>query len=737
MISTLFFFVIVSLFRTNSFAQNNGFILSTDKFHPSRQGGISASLQYFPTYIGNGHFSLSSTQLGTAPAESYMIKVYDHGKDDIPRIANLPAWNEINYFNGNDWLNNSSADSSQFKDYLQKLDLYNGTLGTSYSWTANNRKSKIDVISFISRSDKNLAVIKFELTTDFTDTVKLSFPIRQREEPKRLALAKLKKIEPNPPGAWPSEWYPGFIKVIETSAEKNSTGGQLTIFSQCDGRNTSVAEAVEILLDDQIDHPKISATKNKTSASLEIKFKARSGNKYTFYKIISIVSGSGNKNKVLKEAIKISGKAKKSGFASLLTNHKKEWNRLWQTDIIVEGDIEFQKIIRSMIYYLLCSVDDNTQFSIPPMGLATSGYYGHIFWDADTYMFPPLLFMHPGMAKSMVKFRFDALKNAKENAVLNKYKGAMYPWESDELGKETSPFFAYQNALGENHIVGDVAIAQWQYFLARRDTAWLRKYGSKVIFATADFWATRTHFNKDNDRYEIGNVVSVSEGIIDINNETYTNSVAKINLELAVKTAKLLGAKANPEWIKISRKMFIPFNEKEEYHPTYGNVSADVGATELWSSVTPLSTFPLQMEMSANAKRNDFMHAVKSLEKNGAGAMMGTNFLPIIAAELELDSLFNLTIEKTLKGYLRSPFNVLAETQTNSSVNFITGAGAFLQQVIFGYTGLRLTENGLTQKYKPMLPKGITKLTLKNFTVNNNKFDLVVEGNKLKKIPRN
>ncbi|MGE5806729.1 MAG: hypothetical protein ACM34M_13130, partial [Ignavibacteria bacterium] len=96
-----------------------------------------------------------------------------------------------------------------------------------------------------------------------------------------------------------------------------------------------------------------------------------------------------------------------------------------------------------------------------------------------------------------------------------------------------------------------------------------------------------------------------------------------------------------------------------------------------------------------------------------------------------MDSLFNAIINNTLYGYLRPPFNALAETHTNNSINFITGAGSFLQQVIFGYTGLRLNEDGLIQKYKPMLPRKVKSLTLKNFTVNNKKYDIIVKDGKL------
>ena len=710
----LFFFLICGKII---FPQSESFLITAQE-----------SKTYFPTYIGNGHFSLSSSRLGSSPAESYMIKLYDHGKDDIPRIACLPEWNEINYFNGRAWMNDTDPnDSDEITNYTQKLDMYNGLLETSYSWNADRKKTDIDILTFISREDKKLAVIKFDFTTNFSDTIKLSFPFKEREKPQRMPLANLETIKPNPPGKWPAEWYPGFDEVIKIDSKTNSNGGQILALTQSEGRNTKVSIASEVFYGANVSNPEISSFDKEKSSEIIIKFLPQKDMKYSFYKLVSIVPGND-----VGKAGDICTKSVEKGFNKLLIEHKKEWNNLWQTDIVVDGDETLQKIIHSMMFYLLCSSDENTQFSIPPMGLATSGYYGHIFWDADTYMFPPLLFMHPGMAKSIVMFRYNTLKSAEENAMKNNYKGAMYPWESDELGEEVTPYFAHQNAIGENHVVGDVALAQWQYFLATRDTNWLSKYGSKVITATADFWTSRVNYNKEKDRYEIGKVVSVSEGLIGVSNETYTNAVAKINLELADKVSNILGTKKKPKWEEISQKMFIPYNEKKEYHPTYGTVPADVGATQLWSSVVDLLSYPLQMKMSDNAKRNNLLHAVKSLGKHGAGAMMGTNFVPIIAAELGMDSLFNAIITNTLYGYLRPPFNVLAETHTNNSINFITGAGSFLQQVIFGYTGLRLTEKGLEEKYQPMLPEKVKKLILKNFVLDNKRVNIIVEENHLR-----
>ncbi len=114
-----------------------------------------------------------------------------------------------------------------------------------------------------------------------------------------------------------------------------------------------------------------------------------------------------------------------------------------------------------------------------------------MFWDADTWMFPALLLAHPDIARSMVMFRYRTLDAAKQNARANGFRGAMYPWEADDRGEETTPRFASQNAHSEIHVTGDVGVAQWQYYQATGDSAWLARYGYPVIRETAEFWVSR------------------------------------------------------------------------------------------------------------------------------------------------------------------------------------------------------------------------------------------------------
>ena len=696
-------------------AQDRSFVLHTQTLAP-----------YTPAYLGNGQFSMTTSPRGTSPTLSYMVGVYDHGEADIPRIAALPAWNEVNFFDGKSWLNDAELRPDILHAYAQRLDMYNGCIETTYEWVDEDQRTSVDIQAFVSRANPNLAAIKFQINPHYSGKVKLSFPIRAWKAPRRLALAQLEKIAPDPPGVWPSAWYPGYMGVKDRRGEAKAESGWLWVISQAEGRSTVVGQAAAVTWPVNLRGFSSNVGVAEDNVSIEISFEASAGKSYAFYKYVSAVS-SHDTPTPLEKASQTVQAAKPRGYDSILNEHIQAWHKLWETDIGVEGDPDLQKVVHSMIFYLLCSVREGMEFSIPPMGLSTAGYYGHVFWDADTWMFPALLLMHPELAKSMVMFRYRTLEAAKLNARLNAYQGAMYPWEADELGQETTPKFAYQNALYENHVTGDAARAQWQYYLATGDTGWLALYGYPVLKATADFWSSRATYDEQKARYNIRNIVSVDEGLIGIGNDTYTNAVARQNLEIAVAASVVLGKEVNPLWEQIIPKLYIPYDAQNEYHPTYENAPPSAAG-----SVVPLLSYPLQLPMVETAKRNNMKNAMQRVAEHGSGAMMTITLYPIVAAELREAGWFNDLVPTSYKGYLRPPFNVLAEAPTNQSTNFITGAGGFLQQVIYGYSGLRLSKKGLSPEFKPLLPIGVTTLTLKGFSVKGKKVDIVVAGDKVK-----
>jgi trehalose/maltose hydrolase-like predicted phosphorylase len=298
----------------------------------------------------------------------------------------------------------------------------------------------------------------------------------------------------------------------------------------------------------------------------------------------------------------------------------------------------------------------------------------------------------------------------------------MYPWEADELGRETTPHFAVQNARSEIHVTGDVAIAQWQYYLATGDSAWLAHQGYPVIRETARFWATRVR-SDTRHRYHIPNVVSVSEGLIGVTDDAYTNAVARKNLEIATAASRKLGIAPDPRWAEIATRLHLPYDSASGYYRTYeGAPDSTLG------DVTPLLAYPLGIPMSERAKRAHLEQAVAKELASGGGAMMGSTLLSVGAAELGDRGMLDSLLGPSYRGHLKGPFLMLSETPTNDAVNFVTGAGGFLQQIIFGYTGLRFGPKAVTPAFRPMLPSSVTRLTLRNVTIGGKRFDVVVDA---------
>src|SRR5204862_1176539 len=97
----------------------------------------------------------------------------------------------------------------------------------------------------------------------------------------------------------------------------------------------------------------------------------------------------------LPRATHVATAAADRGYASLRADHVAAWHTLWETDVVVQDDPELQRLVHSMLFALLASAREGSDASIPPMGLSSAGYYGHVFWDADTWMFPPLVLLHP------------------------------------------------------------------------------------------------------------------------------------------------------------------------------------------------------------------------------------------------------------------------------------------------------------------------------------------------------
>jgi trehalose/maltose hydrolase-like predicted phosphorylase len=699
-------------------ARDSSFELSTDD--PRRAPS---------PFVGNGHLGVVIPALGIGASTSMMAGMYEEASGDVPRIVAVPAWNAIEVFNGERWLKAKAADDGSVSAYRQVLDLKTGTARTSYHWAVGAKLISVRVETFISRADPQLAAVRLNLAPQYGGRLRVGFALVGWPPPRRLPLATLEKAERD----WkPADiWYPGHMVVRSRAATRIPGGARLSVTSTPEGRPaTTLAQVATLNWDKELPGVTVGTTAAGDTARVEIAFDGSRGSSYTFTQIVSSAS-SADGPEPLPRATRQARIARARGYEALSADNARAWRRRWQTDIEITGDPGLQRVVRSMLFYLLCSADTGTRLGIPPMGLSNAGYYGHIFWDSDTWMFPSLLVTHPDVARSLVAFRARTLPAAQANSEQNGYRGAMYPWEADERGRETTPHFAVQNARSEIHVTGDVAMAQWQYYLATGDSAWLAREGYPVIRETADFWVSRAMFDSTTGEYHIKNVVSVSEGLVGVSDDAYTNAVARKNLTVAALASKRLGDAADPRWEQVAAKLHMPYDSVSEFFRTYeGAPDSTLG------DVTPLLAYPLGVPMSERAKRTQLEQAARRLLSEGPGAMMGSTLLSVDAAELGDRALIDSLLPHSYQRHLKGPFLMLSETPTNDAVNFVTGAGGFLQQVIYGYTGLRLRETGLEPAFPAILPSKITRLVLRNVYSRGKHYDVVIDSAGRRMIPR-
>jgi protein-glucosylgalactosylhydroxylysine glucosidase len=687
---------------------DSAFLLTTDD--PARSPS---------PFIGNGRIGVVIPPLGIGATPSIAAGLYEHGPNDVPRIAAVPAWNAVAVADGDHWI---EPDRDTVGSYRQTLDMATATATTSYQWIAGDRRIDVRVEMFVSRAPTGVAAIRLELTPRQAGRIRARFALAGWPSPKRLPLDTLKHV------TWwwgPDElWYPGHVAVTSRTALAAAGSARLSLGGSPEGRTTAVGESAEVRWPTDLPGALARTRARGDSALVEVAFDGAAGQTYRFTQLTAFASTAepGLAGPPLTVAARRLHQAGKAGYEGVAAANAKAWADRWTTDIQIDGDPELQRVSRTMLFYLLCSADSGTAMGIPPMGLSSAGYYGHVFWDSDTWMFPSLLVTHPDVAHSMVAFRARTLPAAQTRARAHGFRGAMYPWEADERGVETTPHFAAQNASSEIHVTGDVAYAQWQYYLATGDSVWLAREGFPVLRSVADFWVSRASGDSAGG-YHIRNVVSVAEGLVGVSDDAYTNAVARLSLQFATAAAARLGTRADPRWRQVADKLHMPIDSTTGSWRTYeGAPDSTLG----W--VTPLLAFPLGVPIGDAAKRTHLEQVVHRLGDESVGAMMGITLLSVGAAELGDRGLIDTLLPYSYRNHLKGPFLVPSETPTNNAFAFLTGAGGFLQQILFGYTGLRLGDKGLAPAFRPVLPSRVRRLAIRNLHIRGVATDVVVDS---------
>jgi protein-glucosylgalactosylhydroxylysine glucosidase len=437
----------------------------------------------------------------------------------------------------------------------------------------------------------------------------------------------------------------------------------------------------------------------------------KAGETYRFTVVASATS-SEHYDDPLNEVERLTIFAKLEGTERLLKRHEAEWEKLWRSDIVVEGDPETQQAIRSALYHLYSFAREGTAYSLSPMGLSGLGYNGHVFWDTELWMYPPLLVLQPEIAKSLLEYRFQRLGAAKQNAFSHGYKGAMFPWESSDEGSEDTPVWALTGPF-QHHITGCVGWAFWIYYQVTKDKQWLRDRGYPVLKEVADFWASRVE-RKGPGRYEINNVIGANEWEENIDNNAFTNGMAITVLRYAAQAARELGVQPDPDWEHVAQHIPIlkfPDGTTRE-NETYNG--ADIKQADV-----NLLAFPLTIVSERTQIEKDLRYYETRMSPEGPA--MGNSVLATLHARLGNTEKAHEWFVKSYKPNEVPPFGVLAETAGGTNPYFATGAGGMLQAVIFGFGGLDIGQQGITYTRRA-LPRQWKSLQIKGVGISRNTF---------------
>ena len=430
----------------------------------------------------------------------------------------------------------------------------------------------------------------------------------------------------------------------------------------------------------------------------------KAGETYTFG-IVSSATSTAHFDDPLNEAERLTVFAKLEGTSRLLQRHRDEWEKLWKHDIIIEGDAQSQKDIRFALYHLYSFAREGTAYSLSPMGLSGLGYNGHVFWDTELWMYPPLLVLQPAIARSLLEYRFQRLEAARQNAFSHGFRGAMFPWESSDEGTEDTPVWALTGPF-QHHITGCVGWAFWKYYQVTKDKVWLRERGYPVLKEVADFWASRVE-RKGPGRYEINNVIGANEWQENIDNNAFTNGMAITALRYATQAAKELGLPPDPDWEQVASNIpILKFSDGTTKE------NATYNGEEIKQADVNLLSFPLDLIGDRTQIKKDLAYYEPRMSPQGPA--MGFSVLATLHARLgDPEKAFEI-FQRSYKQNEVPPFGVLAETAGGTNPYFATGAGGMLQAVLFGFGGLKITNDGILQdkfnlpsKWHSMQLKGV------------------------------
>lgn len=405
---------------------------------------------------------------------------------------------------------------------------------------------------------------------------------------------------------------------------------------------------------------------------------------------------------------------------------KKFWEK---SSLEIGGDTELNQAVHFNQYTLLQSAARDSFGNMAAKGLSGEGYEGHYFWDTEIYAVPSFVLMYPEIARNLLEYRYRTLGKAKENAkALGHHAGALYPWRTIN-GEECSGYFPSGTAA--YHISGDVAYAVTIYYMATEDLEFLCGQGAELIVETARLWLDTGNYV--GDTFQIQDVTGPDEYTCMVNNNYYTNALAKYNLEWVAKCREILTEAGEwetfrerlgltqrelDEFEKAAACMMLPYDRELDINPQDDSFLMkkkwDFSDTPTEKKPLLLHYHPLALYRRQVCKQADTVLSHFMFEDYQKLSTIRNSFLyyeKITTHDSSLSTCI-FSIEAARLGMIAKAYHYFGDSakmdlfnthkNTKDGIHTANMAGTYMA-VIYGFAGLRIRENGIL--LSPCIPE--------------------------------
>jgi len=536
--------------------------------------------------IGNGIFgqraNFEEKYSGASLQGSYIGGIYYEDKTRVgwwkngypeyfAKVLNAPNWIGIDIK-----VNGEELDLNKIKvsNFYRELNMKEGYLKRSF-------------IAHFKDGDVAICSTRF-LSLDITEVGAIKFEI------KPLNFNAELEISPYLDGGIKNEdsnYDELFWEILDIKEREN----EASILSKTLKTNFYVSTGMKI--DFELNDKKInlkSKTKN-TFKSIKISYiyNLNKNDNLIVYKFGGYVhSLNVNKDELQKTQKNILEKASEIGFSKLLESQKEAWQKIWETsDIEIKGDVKAQQAIRFNIFQLnqtYTGVD--SRLNIGPKGFTGEKYGGSTYWDTEAYCIPFYMSTKDKkVARNLLMYRYNQLDKAIENAGKLGFNSgaALYPMvtmNGEECHNE------WEITFEEIHRNGAMIYAIYNYENYTGDLDYVAEYGLEVIIAVARFWQQRVNFSEEKNKFVMLGVTGPNEYENNVNNNFYTNYLAKWCLEYAVE-----------------KVAFIKKNYKKDFDRVIAKTKLTVEETYIWQKVADNMYFPYTEKSQVYLQQDGFL----------------------------------------------------------------------------------------------------------------------------------